>query len=59
MSKFANGLYVLKNPQKYRGTRPLTLRSSWEMPAFQNKFDKASQANAFRLPNSLRLQLLM
>jgi len=30
MSKFANGLYVLKNPQKYVGKNSPRYRSGWE-----------------------------
>jgi hypothetical protein len=31
MTRFANGLYTPKNPQKYIGKRPPRYRSSWEM----------------------------
>ncbi len=30
MSKYANGKYTIKNPQKYIGKRAPTYRSSWE-----------------------------
>lgn len=30
MSKFANGKYLIKNPEKYIGKRAPTYRSSWE-----------------------------
>lgn len=30
MSKFANGKYTIKNPEKYIGKRAPTYRSSWE-----------------------------
>lgn len=30
MSKYANGKYIIKNPEKYIGKRAPTYRSSWE-----------------------------
>ena len=30
MSKFANGLYVIKNPEKYAGNKSPRYRSGWE-----------------------------
>jgi hypothetical protein len=39
MSKFAQGKFALKNPEKYIGTRTPTYRSSWEF-AFMKMCDE-------------------
>jgi hypothetical protein len=41
MSKFAQGKFALKNPEKYIGTRTPTYRSSWEF-AFMKMCDEHS-----------------
>ena len=54
MSRFAQGKYTLKNPEKYVGTRTPTYRSSWEF-AFMKFCDEHPSVNkwaseAIRIP---------
>ena len=54
MSRFAQGKYTLKNPEKYSGTKTPTYRSSWEFAfmRFCDEHPSVSQwtSEAVRIP---------
>jgi hypothetical protein len=58
MSKFARGKFVMKQPEKYVGTKIPTYRSSWEWSFMNfcdtNKSVQNGQVKQYKYPTEIR-----